>query len=130
MNTPHKAFRKMDLICILSVILLAVFFLLSANIFLGDSDELLLKLDVNGKTEYLSLNSDKRLEINSNGITLNIVIENGAAWVETASCPDGICKTMGKLYKNGQMVVCAPASVALTVQTNNDAKENADAITR
>ena len=130
MSTKLQVFRKNDILCIISVILVAVLFFLSSSRFLPASDKLFVKIDVNGKAEYYPLNVDERIEVTSNGITLNISIENGEVWVESTTCPDSICKTMGRLRKNGQMAICAPASVALSIRANSDSEVDADAITR
>jgi hypothetical protein len=56
------------------------------------------------------------------GGTNLLVIQNGEAWVEEASCPDGLCKSMGRISQNGQSVICLPNKVV--VEILSDTEEN------
>lgn len=55
-----------------------------------------------------------------NGGTNTLVIENGYAWMSEAECPDQICVHMGKIHLNGQLVVCLPNGVIVTVEGGED----------
>lgn len=46
-----------------------------------------------------------------------LVIKDGKAWVETASCPDGICAAHKPIHREGESVVCLPNKVVITVIT-------------
>ena len=52
----------------------------------------------------------------ANGGTNLLVIEDGAARIEEASCPDGVCVHTGRIRRNGQSIVCLPARVAVTLE--------------
>jgi hypothetical protein len=55
-------------------------------------------------------------EINGvNGGTNLLIIQDGEAWVEEASCPDGLCKNMGKISQVGQSVICLPNKVVVEI---------------
>jgi hypothetical protein len=48
--------------------------------------------------ENLQMTDNLTYEINGvNGGTNLLIIQDGEAWVEEASCPDGLCKNMGKI---------------------------------
>lgn len=48
-----------------------------------------------------------------------LVIQGGEAFVETASCPDGICAAHRPISRNGESIVCLPHRVVITVQTED-----------
>ena len=126
-----KLFKKTDTLCIISVLLLSIIFFSMSNCFFSvSSDKLMVKIEANGLTEYYPLDQSNLLEISANNIVLTVRIENNSAWIEHSNCPDGICRSMGKLNKNGQIAVCAPAEVAISIYADAPAKEDTDAITR
>ena len=46
-----------------------------------------------------------------------LVIRDGKAYVEEASCPDGICASHKPISREGESIVCLPHRVVITVQT-------------
>lgn len=62
------------------------------------------------------LNENLSYEIHgTGGGTNNLIIENGEAWIENASCPDGLCIRMGKIHRDKQSIVCLPNQVVVEV---------------
>ena len=55
-----------------------------------------------------------------NGGTNTLVIGDGQAWLSEATCPDKICVHMGKIHMNGQMIVCLPNELIVTVEGGED----------
>lgn len=51
-----------------------------------------------------------------NGGTNTLVIENRQAYISHADCPDQICVNQGKIWGSGQMIVCLPNRVTVTVE--------------
>ncbi|MBR2848225.1 MAG: NusG domain II-containing protein [Clostridia bacterium] len=49
-----------------------------------------------------------------------LIIQDGRAFVESASCPDGICVGHRPIFRNGESIVCLPHGVVITVFTDND----------
>ena len=45
-----------------------------------------------------------------------LVIENGAAYVASADCPDGICVAHAPISLVGDAIVCLPHRVVITVE--------------
>lgn len=69
---------------------------------------------VNGETVgSYPLSENGRFEIN--GGTNILVIENGEAYVEWASCPDGVCKHRGRISGVGEKIVCIPNRVMIEI---------------
>ena len=44
-----------------------------------------------------------------------LVIRDGEAYMETATCPDGICVAHNPVYREGESIVCLPNRVVVTV---------------
>jgi hypothetical protein len=44
-----------------------------------------------------------------------LVIQDGAAWIEEADCPDALCVGMGHIQRIGQSVVCLPHQVVVEI---------------
>ena len=56
-----------------------------------------------------------------NGEELNrLVSRDGKVFVETATCPDGICVSHRAIFRNGESIICLPHSVVITVTTKTD----------
>jgi hypothetical protein len=66
--------------------------------------------------ENLQMTDNLTYEINGvNGGTNLLIIQDDEAWVEEASCPDGLCKNMGKISQVGQSVICLPNKVVVEI---------------
>ena len=66
--------------------------------------------------EAFPLNRDRTYTIEgAEGGTNLLVIQGGEAWIEEASCPDGLCVHMGKIHRDGQAVVCLPNQVVVEI---------------
>lgn len=62
-----------------------------------------------------SLNKNQTVEIKTeNGYNL-LVIENGTARIEEASCPDGICSSHRPICFSGSSIICLPNKVVVSV---------------
>ena len=43
------------------------------------------------------------------------VIRDGKVYMESASCPDGICKNHRAIFRDGESIICLPNGVVITV---------------
>lgn len=68
-----------------------------------------------GTVEY-ALSENREFVLSSQGVSLTVVIENGAAYVRESSCPDGVCRAGGRINRSGETILCAPAGVRLSVR--------------
>lgn len=71
---------------------------------------------VDGKIfgEY-SLDRDQTVEIKTElGFNL-LVIKDGKAFVESASCPDGICAAHRPISYDGESIICLPNKVVISI---------------
>ena len=100
---------------IVGVILLAI---LGMLVFRQEGNTV--KVTVDGKTlgEY-SLNVNKTVEIKSDLGTNLLVIKDGKAYIESASCPDGICSAHRPIEHDGESIICLPNRVVVEIRTKN-----------
>ena len=126
-----KEYRK-DLILILAVLVGAG--LIAGAFALARKPGAYVRVERNGKTVALyPLNEDRREVFpEEDGSALNfgegtagnvLVIENGAVHMESASCPDKLCVKQGIRSQVGETIVCLPHRLAVTVISEEEAKE-------
>ena len=79
------------------------------------------KVTVNGKLyATYPLDEDRTVEIKTeNGYNV-LIIENGQARVEEASCPDGICSSHRPIRFGGASIICLPNKVVVSIVTDED----------
>ena len=86
----------------------------------GEGDTVTVTVDGRLYGTY-SLSQDVRVEIRTgeHGEEINVlVIENGEARMESATCPDGICAAHSPIHRDGESIVCLPHKVVVTVSTS------------
>ncbi|MDR1764752.1 MAG: NusG domain II-containing protein [Lachnospiraceae bacterium] len=49
------------------------------------------------------------------GGTNRLIIRGGMAYVEEATCPDKICIHQGKIHEPGELIVCLPNRVVVSI---------------
>ena len=123
-GTP-TLFGFADVFAYIFVILAAFLLLFSGN---GRTEPKKAVISVGNKETEYSLSEDKTVEIENGGIKLTVVIENGAVYVKSSDCHDAICVDTGKINKTGQVIVCAPAMVAIRIE--GETGDGYDAIIR
>ena len=74
--------------------------------------EVVVRVDGQEKARY-PLTQNGRYELN--GGTNILVIEDGAAYLSEADCPDKLCVRMGKISVSGQVITCLPNRLTVTV---------------
>lgn len=62
----------------------------------------------------------------ANGGTNLLVIEDGAARIEEASCSDGVCVHTGRIRRNGQSIVCLPNQVVVEIVSDTENSSGVD----
>lgn len=116
----QKKFKPCD-IAVIALVLCVALLLWLFPWMLADSDRGVLVVSFSdGEEQTYPLSESRTLTLTGNGHTLTVVIENSTAYVRESDCPDGICR-MGAISKTGEMLVCAPAGIALTVQSEGRA---------
>ena len=65
------------------------------------------------------------INIDKDGVTTNVLhVENGAAYITDADCPDKVCEKTGKISRVNESIVCLPNKVVVTITGD----ETADAV--
>lgn len=76
---------------------------------------------VNGQPfDTYPLGQDARVPIVTEYGSNTLVIQDGRAWMESASCPDGICVAHRSIFRDGETIVCLPNRVTLTVRSTGE----------
>ena len=77
----------------------------------------IVSVQIDGETVMeLPLNEDARLVLGEGAHTNTLVIQDGAAQVVEASCPDQICVNYGAIRYEGESIVCLPHRLIVTVE--------------
>ena len=128
-ETKSKHLIRNDIILIVSVLLVAAIGILYLFLFRNRGDTV--KVTVDGKlygTYSLSNDITEDICTGDKGEYNNrLVIKDGKAYIEKATCPDGICVDHAPIFRDGERIVCLPQRVVITVITQND-KDSPDII--
>ena len=119
-NVTQKNGRKIKNDIILVSVVIGVILLAILGILIFRAEGNTVKVTVDGKTfgEY-SLNVDRTVEIKSEFGSNLLVIKDGKAYVEQASCPDGICSSHRPIHYDGQSIICLPNKVVVLIDDQN-----------
>ncbi len=119
-KTTKRHIRN-DILLIVALLAVAAAVAIYLFMFRGSGDTV--KVTVDGELYGVySLKQDITEDIytSENGSQLNrLVISDGKAYIETATCPDGICAAHRPVFRNGESIVCLPHRVVITVSTEN-----------
>lgn len=128
-NKTSKRHLRNDILFITVIILVAVIGLIYLFNFRATGDTV--KVTVDGKVYGVySLYSDTELDIitGEKESQLNrLIIKDGKAHIETATCPDGICVDHSPIFRDGESIVCLPNKVVVSVITQNSS-DNPDIV--
>ena len=97
--------------------LLLILAIICLGFFLFREEGSTVTVEVGGEIygEY-SLSRDTAIDIvTGDGEVNRLVIRDGKAFVETATCPDGICVGHRPISRKGESIVCLPHQVVITV---------------
>lgn len=120
MNRVNRKHRNDGIF--IAVLLLTLFLAGAAFFFLREEGDTV-TVSVDGK-HYgtYPLHTDLTLSIRTgeDGEEENLlVIRDGTARVESATCPDGICAAHKPISREGESIVCLPHRVVITVHTSD-----------
>ncbi len=125
-NTPdEKKDRRLlrnDIIFITALLFAVSVFGLCFYLFRGEGDRVVVTVDGKEYGTY-SLSEDRTVEIRTGAEKeeMNLlVIKDGKAYVETATCPDGICAGHRPVSREGESIVCLPHKVVITVYATEE----------
>ncbi len=128
-NNTNKRHIRNDII----LVALLLLFVIVGGIYLfffratGDA----VKVTVNGKpyaTYSLSENREVDIYTGNNKQLNRLIIKDGKAFIEAATCPDKICAEHRAIFRDGESIVCLPNRVVVTV-IKSDKTASPDAVT-
>lgn len=123
LNLPLK---RGDYIVVAAVLLIsAVLFGISLITSRGEG-RLYVQVVCGGESSVYPLWEPRTLELEGNGYTAELVIEDGCADMTFCDCPDQVCVNTRAVSSVGECIVCAPA--AIVVKIVSDGGKDADFI--
>lgn len=111
---------KNDVRLIFTLLLLLAVATLALLLFRTEGDSVTVTVDGKLWGEF-SLLEDRVVEIKNGDDYNRLIIRDGKAYVEYASCPDGICAAHRPVSYGGESIICLPNKVVIEVHTaDND----------
>lgn len=120
-NTGRFYLRN-DIVFIVALLFVCAIGLLYLFVFRESGDKVKVTIDGDLYGVY-SLSQDMQQDIRTgeNGEQFNrLVIRDGKAYMERATCPDGICVAHRPVFRNSESIVCLPNRVVVTVIKDDD----------
>ena len=118
-KTTESNEARNDVIFIAALILvfclIGLWFMLSGK----EGDTVTVTVDKSIFGEY-PLNEDRTVEIRSADAWNILIIKDGRAAVESASCPDGLCSAHRAISRDGESIICLPNKVVIFVSANSE----------
>ena len=128
-KTTNKRHVRNDIILVSVFLLFAIAFGIYLFFFRATGDAV--KVTVNGKpyaTYSLSENREVNIYTRNNQQLNRLIVKDGKAFIETATCPDKICAEHRAIFRDGESIVCLPNRVVVTV-IKSDKTDAPDAVT-
>ena len=117
-QATNKKIRN-DLVFVLALATVLLLAILGMLLFRVEGNTV--SVTVNGKFfgEY-SLLENRVVEINTEYGYNRLVIEDGKAYVDMASCPDGICAKHRPILYQGESIICLPNEVVIHIKNQRE----------
>ncbi len=110
--------RKNDILIALAFIGIALVGIVLLSLFRSEGDYAVVSIDGN-ETERYSLSEDTEKDIVTEDGKINrLVIEDGKAYISYADCPDKICVFHRKISKDGEIIVCLPHKLVVSIESS------------
>ena len=117
-QTIPNSKRKNDILLITGLLVILALAALFLFLFRQNGDTVTVTIDGVVHGEY-RLSENREVEIRTAAGYNILVIENGAAFIREASCPDGICVSHRPVSYGGESIICLPNKVVVEVQAQN-----------
>ncbi len=119
-KVKRKLFSPFDVVIILVAVIASAFALVSQLI--SEKDDLSCVIRASSEVVYrveLTDHTDEVCVVDGE-FPVDVVISDDGVYVRSASCPDKLCEHTGKISRSGQSIVCLPAKVTVTLESNNN----------
>jgi hypothetical protein len=111
--------HKFDFILVGSIIFIAVLGIFLFSLFRTEGAYAVVTID--GKqVKQFPLDKDATETLHYNDEYNILIIENGTARIEEASCPDKLCVNQHKIKYNGETLVCLPNKTTVKIVSEVD----------
>ena len=110
---------KNDIILVSVLACIILFAILGILLFREEGDTVSVTVDGEIYGTY-SLSKNAEIEIKSDLGTNVLVIKDGTAHVEYATCPDGICSAHRPIRYSGESIICLPNKVVVAINKQDD----------
>lgn len=127
----YKKKRRHDAVLGLALLIVAMaLFVVDITKASNDDGNKTVVVSIDGKKEAeYPLNKDETYLIYGSHLGTNkLVIKDGEAYIEEASCPDKQCVKQGKISKAGEMLVCLPNRVVIKIVDANEEEPVIDGV--
>ena len=119
----NSSIKKNDRILIIVILIISLMTFLIYT-FIGEKDAGFVTIKVNGEIQgTYSLSENQEIEIN--GGTNLLQIQDGKADMVEADCPDKLCVKQKAISKNMENIICHPNEVIVEVESNEDSEYDA-----
>ena len=126
-NTPTKPTAdrggrkyKNDIIFIAAILAVVAIAAVALLLLRGGGSTVTVEVDRQIIGTY-SLAIDRVVDITTDDGEMNrLVIRDGKAFMESATCPDGVCVSHRPISREGETIVCLPHKVVVTVIGGNE----------
>ena len=88
----------------------------------GTGTSVLIRTETNEQT--YPLRADREISVESAGYSLTVTFADGTVRVSSTDCPNAVCAATGAISAPGQSIVCAPARVLITIQSDGGMKDD------
>lgn len=115
-----RFYNRNDIILIISLLLICSVALIYLFVFRKGGDTVRVTVDGEIYGIYsLSVDMSENIITEKDAECFNrLIISEGKAYIEEASCPDGICVAHRPVFRDGESIVCLPNRVVVTVVTD------------
>ncbi len=121
-KSERKFFSPFDIAVVLIAVVASVLALVSQ--LNNNSSDLRCVIRVEGEivhTAQLDTIGDEQSVFEVDGkLPVTVVMENNSVYVKSSSCPDKLCEHTGEITRGGQSIVCLPAKVSVTLESNDE----------
>ena len=109
--------KKNDLLLIGAVLLIALLAFGAWNLRFGGEGAVAVVTSDGVEKARLPLNKDRELLVTAGERQQNlVVVEDGKVYVKEATCPDAVCVRTGRISADGEIIVCLPHQLIVTVE--------------
>ena len=117
-NDSSKKKTRNDILFIGGLLIIIAVVFLATMIFRSEGDTAVVTVDGKPWGEY-PLSKNASVEITNGSGSNLLIIENGKAYIKSASCPDGICSSHRPISHNGESIICLPNKVVVEIRSQN-----------